>query len=318
MTWRSPFSPSLPPSFLVYRWSAHQHIPCLAAALVFQQPPTCASAASAWGSQKVISISRYNAMATVSTAVRAGSWAARLDVEGAQAQVAVRLQGDACPAPQPGRGPGGSGSRLTRSPAVHAAPQCRRGGAQHTPGYPVPGAHGRASARSAGACACIPHGRPADAPPRRLRLARKPSTSVAMVCSSACMSSRMASATRPDRVYAAPKPQPSRGTRLGGPLPGDAYGPFEQEEGPVQVAFAEGQQANPPTGTHEAPGMSDRLGNPQPFVPERTALDERAELGMAHSEGRAREITAGRRAWPKRSWRRGRRRTPQSARQSIA
>ena len=30
--------------------------------------------------------------------------------------------------------------------------------------------------------------------------------------------------------------------------------------------------------------MSNRLGNPQPFVPEGTALGERAQLGMARGE----------------------------------
>src|SRR5262245_19326982 len=78
-------------SFLVYRWSVHQHLPRLAAALIFQHPPTCARAASACGSQKVMAMSRYSAMAMVSAA--RWLWAAHLDVEGAQAQVAVCLQG---------------------------------------------------------------------------------------------------------------------------------------------------------------------------------------------------------------------------------
>ena len=64
----------------------------------------------------------------------------------------------------------------------------------------------------------------------------------------------------------------------------DAHGPFEQGERPVQVALAEGQQTDPPRGPHEAPGVSNRLGNPQPFVPEGTALSKRAQLGMARSE----------------------------------
>ena len=64
----------------------------------------------------------------------------------------------------------------------------------------------------------------------------------------------------------------------------DAHGPFEQGERPGQVALAEGQQTDPPRGNHEAPGVSHRLGNPQPFVPEGTALGEHAQLGMAPGE----------------------------------
>ena len=64
----------------------------------------------------------------------------------------------------------------------------------------------------------------------------------------------------------------------------DAHGPFEQGERPGQVALAEGQQTDPPRGQHEAPGVSHRLGNPQPFFPEGPALGERAQLGMAPGE----------------------------------
>ena len=64
----------------------------------------------------------------------------------------------------------------------------------------------------------------------------------------------------------------------------DAHGPFEQGERPGQVALAEGQQTDPPRGKHEAPGVSNRLGNPEPFFPEGTALGERAQLGMAPGE----------------------------------
>ena len=64
----------------------------------------------------------------------------------------------------------------------------------------------------------------------------------------------------------------------------DAHGPFEQGECPGQVALAEGQQTNPPRGKHEARGVSNRLGNPQPFFPEGPALGERAQLGMAPGE----------------------------------
>ena len=64
----------------------------------------------------------------------------------------------------------------------------------------------------------------------------------------------------------------------------EAHGPFEQGEGPGQVALAEGQQTDPPRGHHEARGVSHRLGNPEPFFPEGTALGERAQLGMAPGE----------------------------------
>ena len=61
----------------------------------------------------------------------------------------------------------------------------------------------------------------------------------------------------------------------------DAHGPFEQGEGPGQVALAEEQQTNPPRGNHEARGVRNRLGNPEPFFPKSTALGEPAQLGMA-------------------------------------
>ena len=57
-------------------------------------------------------------------------------------------------------------------------------------------------------------------------------------------------------------------------------------ERPGQVALAEGQQTDPPRGKHEARGVINRLGNPQPFVPEGAALSERAQLGMARRRGR--------------------------------
>ena len=40
----------------------------------------------------------------------------------------------------------------------------------------------------------------------------------------------------------------------------------------------------PQQATHEAAGVRHRLGNPQPFFPEGTALGERAQLGMAPGE----------------------------------
>src|SRR5262249_39775332 len=64
----------------------------------------------------------------------------------------------------------------------------------------------------------------------------------------------------------------------------DAHGPFELEECPAQVALAEGQQTNTPRGKHEAREVTYLLGNPEPFVPESPALNERAQLGMACDE----------------------------------
>ena len=64
----------------------------------------------------------------------------------------------------------------------------------------------------------------------------------------------------------------------------DAHGPFEQGERPGQVALAEGQQTDPPRGIHQARGVSNRLGNLEPFFPEGPALGERAQLGMAPGE----------------------------------
>ena len=54
-------------------------------------PPTCASAASAWGSQKVISMARYSAMAADSSA-RACSRRSISGIQRAEAEVAVGLQ----------------------------------------------------------------------------------------------------------------------------------------------------------------------------------------------------------------------------------
>jgi hypothetical protein len=50
--------------------------------------------------------------------------------------------------------------------------------------------------------------------------------------------------------------------------------------------LAEGQQTDPPIGKHEACGVNNRLGNPQPFVPEGTTLGEHAQLGMAPGKPR--------------------------------
>jgi hypothetical protein len=64
----------------------------------------------------------------------------------------------------------------------------------------------------------------------------------------------------------------------------DAHGLFEQGEGLRQVALAEGQQADPPRGKHQAARVLNRLGNAEPFFPEGPALGEQTQLGMTRGE----------------------------------
>ena len=56
----------------------------------------------------------------------------------------------------------------------------------------------------------------------------------------------------------------------------EAHGAFEQREGPVEVALDERHDPAPPRGLHQARGGADGLGNPEPVVPDGTALWERA------------------------------------------
>jgi hypothetical protein len=64
----------------------------------------------------------------------------------------------------------------------------------------------------------------------------------------------------------------------------EARGAFEQGERPGQVALAEGQQTDLQRGSHQARGVSNRLGNLQPLFPKGKALGERPQLGMAPGE----------------------------------
>ena len=48
--------------------------------------------------------------------------------------------------------------------------------------------------------------------------------------------------------------------------------------------MAEGQQTDTPRGQRKAPGVIDRLGNPEPFFPEGPALSKDAQLGIAPGE----------------------------------
>ena len=104
----------------------------------------------------------------------------------------------------------------------------------------------------------------------------------------------MASAMRPDRVYAAPKAAAIEGDQTPGVrVLGDAHGAFEQGEGSGQVALAESQHADPVIGPYEAPRVSNCLGNLEPFFPEGPALGEHAQLGMAPARGHGRARRAG-------------------------
>ncbi len=58
---------------------------------VHHRPSTCASAASAWGSQKVMSMARYSSMAVDSSARACSRWPS-LGIQGAEAAVAVGLE----------------------------------------------------------------------------------------------------------------------------------------------------------------------------------------------------------------------------------
>src|SRR5262245_5005349 len=64
----------------------------------------------------------------------------------------------------------------------------------------------------------------------------------------------------------------------------DAHSPFKQGECPVEVALTEGEQTHLPRGKYDTSGVSDRLANPAPFVPEASTLSERAQFGMAPGE----------------------------------
>ena len=64
----------------------------------------------------------------------------------------------------------------------------------------------------------------------------------------------------------------------------DAHGLFEQRERPGQVTLAQGEATAPPRGKRTARRMVHCLGDPQPFVPQSSALGERAQLAMACGE----------------------------------
>ena len=102
---------------------------------IHHQPSTCASAASAWGSQKVMSMARYSAMAADSS-VRACSPLADRGIQRAEAAVAVGLERAHAQLLGQGEGLMVVVFGLLDAPEARAAPQSRRGGAGHTPGCP--------------------------------------------------------------------------------------------------------------------------------------------------------------------------------------
>jgi hypothetical protein len=81
-----------------------------------------------------------------------------------------------------------------------------------------------------------------------------------------------------------PRSQPSWKKNREVRFPTDANGSFEQRQRSAQVALADGQETDSFTGYDNTATVINRLGNPQPFVPDRTPLDERTELGMALGE----------------------------------
>jgi hypothetical protein len=64
----------------------------------------------------------------------------------------------------------------------------------------------------------------------------------------------------------------------------EGHSPFELGERPAEIALTQEQQTDPPQGNHEALGVTNRLGNSEPFIPQGTARSEHAQLGMAPRE----------------------------------
>ena len=105
------------------------------------RPSTCASAASVWGSQKVMSMARYS----VDSGGQLGAGLLPLAV----GHTACRGPGGsgpgagACRAPRPGPGPAGSGLRPARPPGDRDAGNVAEEAQRIAPGGPVPGGYGR-------------------------------------------------------------------------------------------------------------------------------------------------------------------------------
>ena len=170
-----------------------------------------------------------------------------------------------------GIGPGGSGLRPGRPRGSRRAAISPRDGCRAYAWWPRSWSLRASAGCPRRGCAPPPGGlASANATPRvRPQSAWKSTSSVAVaICSSASVRSGTASATRPPRVYAAPKAAATRG-KLGqeGLRPDRGPGPVRAGEGPGLV-FREEQPAHPASeAMHEARRVSHRLGNPEPFVP---------------------------------------------------
>ena len=64
---------------------------------------------------------------------------------------------------------------------------------------------------------------------------------------------------------------------------------LEHGDGLGDVPSAKGQKTNTATGANTAPWLSDRLGDLDRFIPIRTPLGERADLGETHDQPHAGE-----------------------------
>ena len=222
-------------------------------------PSTCASAASAWGSQNVMSMARYSAIAVVSSA-RACSSRPVLRIQAAQAEVAVGQERT-------------HAQLLSQSDGLAVVVfgwldlwgiTMRGDVAQEAQGVRLVAAFllgVRARSRA----------RPARSPASSRRPAsRYPSLSAATrsdwSCHKlsgllhACSSSGRASAMRPSRAYARPRGEASAGKiEWPGPRLVDAEATLERGDGLVQVAFAQIQQADGQDTPRE-----DRMGDQPP------------------------------------------------------
>ena len=107
---------------------------------------------------------------------------------------------------------------------------------------------------------------------------------VTVLRSIACVSSGTASAPRPPRVYASPKAAAIEGKLPGSPCPTDAHSVFEQESALRRSPWRRASRPSPHKANIRLLRVMNRLGNPQPFFPKGTALNERAEFGMAYGE----------------------------------
>ena len=103
-----------------------------------------------------------------------------------------------------------------------------------------------------------------------------------MVCSIPC-DQRHGIGDTPGQGVCRTQDQPCRGTWPGGPLLTEPTA-RSNREAPCAGRLGGEQQTDTPIGILEAPGVNNRLGNPQPFFPKAMPRSERAQLGMALGE----------------------------------